>query len=129
VKTMKLSRASRPLTEYAAELRGEVLVLTQRSRPVAAVVPLKGVDRESLALSSHPEFLELIARSRAEIRRGQKLTLEEMKKVLAADPSPNKLRIRVARSRDTIRGWTKSAAPTSRTWGSKKRRSAPKRGR
>ena len=89
MKTIKLSRASRPLTEYAAELRDEVLVLTARNRPVAAVVPLKGIDRESLALSSHPEFLELIARSRAEFRRGQTLTLDEMKKAFSAEGSPN----------------------------------------
>jgi antitoxin (DNA-binding transcriptional repressor) of toxin-antitoxin stability system len=90
VKTIKLSNASRPLTEYAAELGDEVLVLTERNRPVAAVVPLKGVDLESLALSSHPEFLELIARSRAQIQRGQTLTLDEMKKAFSADRSPNK---------------------------------------
>ena len=90
MKTIKLSNASRPLTEYAAELGDEVLVLTERNRPVAAVVPLKGVDLESLALSSHPEFLELIAKSRAEIQRGQTLTLDEMKKAFSADWSPNK---------------------------------------
>lgn len=91
MKTIKLSNASRPLTEYAAELgNDEVLVLTERNRPVAAVAPLKGVDLESLALSSDPEFLELIARSRAEIQRGQTLTLDEMKKAFSADQSPNK---------------------------------------
>ena len=90
MKTIKLSNASRPLTEYAAELGDEVLVLTERNRPVAAVVPLKGVDLESLALSSHPEFLELIARSRAEVQRGQTLSLEEMKKAFPADRSPDK---------------------------------------
>ena len=95
MKTIKLSRASRPLTEYAAELWDEVLVLTARNRPVAAVVPLKGIDRESLALSSHPEFLELIARSRAEFRRGQTLTLDEMKKAFSAEGSPNELNQRL----------------------------------
>ena len=90
MKTIKLSNASRPLTEYAAELDDEVLVVTERNRPIAAVVPLKGVDLECLALSSHPGFLELIARSRAEIQRGQTLTLDEMKKAFPADRSPNK---------------------------------------
>ena len=90
MKTIKLSSASRPLTEYAAELGGEVLVLTERNRPVAAVVPLTGVDLESLALSSDPGFLELIARSRAEIQHGQTLTLDEMKNAFSADRSPNK---------------------------------------
>ena len=89
MKTLKLSRASRPLTEYAAELRDEVLLLTHRNRPIAAIVPLKGIDRESLALSSHPEFLALIARSRAEFRRGHTLTLDEMKRTFSVEGSPN----------------------------------------
>jgi hypothetical protein len=91
VKTLELSRASRPLTEYAAELHGEVLVLTDRRRPVAAVVPLEGIDEEALALSRHPEFLELIARSRNEFRRGRTLTLSEMKNVLSSDGSTDRL--------------------------------------
>ena len=89
MKTIKVSNASRPLTEYAAELGNEVLVLTQRNRPVAAIVPLKGVDRESLALSSHPEFLDLIARSRAQIQRGETLTLDEIKNHFGIEGSPN----------------------------------------
>ncbi len=42
---------------------------------VAAIVPLKNVDRESLGLSHHPEFLELMAQSRAEFAAGRKLSL------------------------------------------------------
>jgi hypothetical protein len=49
---------------------------------VAAIVSLKAVDQESLALSAHPEFLDLIARSRAQFAAGQTLTLDEMKKAV-----------------------------------------------
>ena len=79
MKTIKLSDASRPLAEYAAELDAEIMVLTDGSRPVAAIVPLKGVDEESLALSAHPEFLDIIARSRAQFASGETLSLDEMK--------------------------------------------------
>jgi len=82
MKTIQLSNASRPLAEYARELKDEILVVKQARRPVAAVVPLKTVDRESLALSAHPEFLELIARSRAQFAAGQTLTLDEMKRAV-----------------------------------------------
>ena len=88
MKTIKLSEASRTLAEYAADLHNDILVLTERNRPVAAVVPLKPSDQESLVLSGHPEFLELIARSRSEFRRGQTLSLEEMKRALSQQ-SPN----------------------------------------
>jgi antitoxin (DNA-binding transcriptional repressor) of toxin-antitoxin stability system len=71
------SQASRPLAEYVADLGNEIVVLTDENTPVAAIVPLKATDRESLALSSHPEFLQLIEHSRAEFREGRTLSLEE----------------------------------------------------
>ena len=82
MKTIKLSRALRPLAEYARELGEDIVVLTERNKPVAAVVPLKHVDRESLALSTHPEFLDLIARARREFAAGKTLSFEEMKKAV-----------------------------------------------
>ena len=69
--TIKLSQASRSLAEYAADLGDEIVVVTDGDKPVAAIVPLKGTDRESLALSGHPEFLDIIKRSRADFRNGR----------------------------------------------------------
>ena len=84
MKTIPLSTASRPLAEYASELNDEVVLLTDRNRPVAAIVPLRNVDRESLALSSHPGFLALIERSRREVGAGKTLSFEEMRAAFAA---------------------------------------------
>jgi hypothetical protein len=41
-------------------------------------------------LSQHPEFLELIARSRADFSAGRAISLGEMKRRLMRKPSPNK---------------------------------------
>jgi len=90
VKRLKLSSAVRPLADYVAECGDETIVLTEGNRAVAAIVPLKNVDRESLALSQHPEFLELIARSRAEFAAGRTLSLGEMKRRVLPKRSPNK---------------------------------------
>ena len=84
MKTIALSAASRPLAAYASELDDEVVLLTQRNRPVAAIVPLRNVDRESLALSTHPGFLALIERSRREVAAGKTLSFEEMQAAVAA---------------------------------------------
>ena len=51
---------------------------------------MKNVDRESLALSQHPEFLELIARSQAEFALGRTISLDEMKRRVLARRLPNK---------------------------------------
>ena len=90
MRTIKLSQALRPLAEYAADLRNEIVVLTEGNKLVAAIVPLKETDRESLALSGHPEFLQIVERSRAEFREGRTLSLEEMKQSFPAKRSPNK---------------------------------------
>ena len=90
MKTIQLSSASRPLAEYARELKEDILVVKDANLPVAAIVPLKGVDRESLALSAHPEFLDLIASSRAQFAAGQTLTLDEMKRAVLPRRKANK---------------------------------------
>jgi antitoxin (DNA-binding transcriptional repressor) of toxin-antitoxin stability system len=100
VKTIKLSQASRPLAEYAAELGDEIVVLTEGDRPVVAIVPLRHADRESLALSTHPEFLALIAHSRADVRAGRTVSLGELKEKFQARQSPNR-RLQPSKARRT----------------------------
>jgi len=90
VKRLRLSTAVRPLADYVADFGDETLVLTEGNRAIAALVPLRNVDRESLALSHHPEFLDLIARSRAEFAAGQTIPLDEMKRRVLPKRSPNK---------------------------------------
>jgi len=80
MKTIELEKvSSKPVGEYAKKLGDEILIFTSNKQPVAAMVPLKGVDPESLALSYHPEFMELIEKARRQVKAGQTLTLEEMK--------------------------------------------------
>ena len=100
MKTIKLGNASRSLAAYAKELDDQIVVVTDRNKPVAAVVPLKNVDRESLALSSHPEFLEIIEKSRRQFAAGDTLSLEEMKRAVLPQKAANK---RMERTRKTRR--------------------------
>lgn len=90
MKRLRLSSANRPLADYVADLRDESVVLTEGNRAIAAIVPLKNVDRESLALSQHPEFLELIARSRADFAAGRTITIDEMRHRVLPKRSSNK---------------------------------------
>ncbi|MBI3986972.1 MAG: hypothetical protein HY343_08640 [Lentisphaerae bacterium] len=83
MKTLEIERATEPLSKYAARLRSGMLVLTSHSKPVAAVVSLNGVDRESLSLSSNPEFMKIIRHAREDFAKGRKLSLAEMKKAFA----------------------------------------------
>ena len=80
MKTIELTEASKPLSAYAEELGEGMIILTSRRKPIAALVSLKNVDRESLALSTSPEFMAIIEAAREEFRSGKTLSLEEMKR-------------------------------------------------
>jgi antitoxin (DNA-binding transcriptional repressor) of toxin-antitoxin stability system len=99
VKRINLASARRPLADYAADLGDEILVLTKGDRAVAAIVPLRNVDRESLLLSQHPEFLKIIARSRTECATGRTLTLEQMKRAMSPRRTSRKRPRRRSRGR------------------------------
>jgi prevent-host-death family protein len=64
MKVVEMAEATASLAEYAHVAAQEPVVLTAGGTPVAVLVPVEGVDLESLALSTHPDFLELIERSR-----------------------------------------------------------------
>ena len=61
MKTLELRRASKPLADYPANLGLESIVVTSNKKPVAALVSLKDVDRESLSLSLDPAFMKIIS--------------------------------------------------------------------
>jgi antitoxin (DNA-binding transcriptional repressor) of toxin-antitoxin stability system len=69
--TLRMERASKALADYAANLGSETIVITSNRKPVAALVPLKNVDQESLSLGLNPAFMRIIRRraqrSRAEM--------------------------------------------------------------
>ena len=83
MKTLELSKATKSLANYAKKLGKEILILTSESKPVAAVISLEDVDLDSLALSTNPEFLEIIELSRKEFREKKKISFSEMKKEIS----------------------------------------------
>ena len=99
MKTLPIAKASRPLADYTAELDGEILVVTDGRRPVAALVPLNEIDRGSQRLARHPDFVRLIKRSREEIAAGKSLTLEQMRRRTSTSPGGIKRPIRTTGKR------------------------------
>ena len=91
MKTLDLRNASKPLADYAAELDSESIVITSNEKPVAALVSLKGMDRESVALSLSPEFAKIIGRARSEAKRGKVVSLHQIKQELLEATAPKTL--------------------------------------
>ena len=94
MKTLELRDASKPLADYTAELDSESIVITSNEKPVAALVSLKGMDRESVALSLSPDFARIIRRARSEAKRGRVLSLDEVKKGLPSSRKKHSTRTR-----------------------------------
>jgi PHD/YefM family antitoxin component YafN of YafNO toxin-antitoxin module len=82
MKSIDIQKSKTPLAEVVAAAGKGVVVLRSGRRPVAAVISLETVDRESLALSTDPGFLAIIEQGRAEIRTGKTLSFGEMKKAV-----------------------------------------------
>lgn len=84
MKRIEISKDSRPLSDYTDELDDEIVILTSQDRPVAALIPLREVDEESLALSTSDAFQDIMERAREEVRAGKTVSLEELKRKLSA---------------------------------------------
>ena len=83
MKTINLDKETKLLSEYVNEIDDEIIILKSKNKPVAAIVSLKKVDFESLALSTNPEFLEIIEESRKDFEGENKISFEEMKEEIA----------------------------------------------
>ena len=99
MKAMKLPKELQSFLEAAETSREETLVFTEKKRPVAALVSLRRVDRESLALSTNPAFLKIIETARRDIRAGKTTSLEALERKFGV-AAPNK---RMERTRKTRR--------------------------
>jgi len=79
MRKIEISSASKTLAEYARELDDDFVVLASNNKPVAAIVSLKNVDPESLALGTNTEFIEVIEQARRECAAGQTIPLSAIK--------------------------------------------------
>jgi prevent-host-death family protein len=81
-KTIQLSKAKQSLATYIQELDGGTIVVTNRGRAIAAVVPVKNADAETISLSQSPKFQAIIKRSRARHDREGGLSSHAMRQRL-----------------------------------------------
>jgi prevent-host-death family protein len=82
MKTIELVQATAPLAEYAQEVSKEPIIITVGGKPVAALVSIENADLETVTLSTHPQFLALIERSRARQEAEERISSAEMRRRL-----------------------------------------------
>ena len=83
MRTIDLAQATKPLASYAEELKNKAIdstiVVTVDGKPVLAVVPVTGLDTDSLSLSTNPTFLDLLDRSREERQQRGGMSSDEVR--------------------------------------------------
>jgi PHD/YefM family antitoxin component YafN of YafNO toxin-antitoxin module len=90
---MKLPKELEAFLKLAEAAKEDTLLFTARRKPVAALVSLRNVDRESLQLSTNPDFLKIIAASRKEIRAGKTVALQKLEAKLRQTSTKKRRRL------------------------------------
>ena len=85
MKTLEMIDAVAPLAEYAQDVRLNPVVLTVEGKPVAALVGIENADIETVTLSTNPQFLALIERSRKRQEVEGGISATEMRRRLALE--------------------------------------------
>lgn len=83
MKSVELAKATAPLAEYARDIGKEPLILMADGKPVAALVAIENADLETVTLSTHPQFLALIERSKDRQKSEGGISSTEMRRRLS----------------------------------------------
>ena len=84
MKTLEMAKATAPLAKYAQEAKREPVIVTRRGKPIAALVPIENAELETVTLSTNPQFIALIERSRARQKAEGGIPSAEMRRRLGA---------------------------------------------
>ena len=82
MKTLEMAKATAPLADYARKVTSEPVIVTVDGKPVAALVSIENADLETATLSTNPQFLALIERSRARHKAEGGVSSVEMRRRL-----------------------------------------------
>lgn len=82
MKTVEMAKATASLAEYAREVGKEPIIVTVKGKPTAALVSIENADVETVTLSTNPQFIALIERSRARQKAEGGISSAEMRRRL-----------------------------------------------
>ncbi len=83
MKTLELKKAKGSLATYARALGDEPMAVVENGKPVMVLLPVEGVDLETVSMSLNPRFIAILQRSRASCRPGEGISSEEMRRRLS----------------------------------------------
>ena len=80
MKVIEKKKATATLAAYADDIVAGPVVVTVAGKPVAVLVPIENADLETVSLSTNRQFIELIERSRARVRKEGAISSKEMRR-------------------------------------------------
>jgi PHD/YefM family antitoxin component YafN of YafNO toxin-antitoxin module len=86
MKIVEKKQATDALATYTEQVGNGPVVVTEKGKPVAVLVPVENADLETIALSTNPGFLALIERSRARMRTEGGIPSDEIRRRLGVRP-------------------------------------------
>jgi hypothetical protein len=85
MKKIELTDATKPLADYVKEMDGMSIMIMYKGVALAVLVPLDNADYETVSLSTNPEFIAMLERSRARGREEGGFSTTEMRKMFAKE--------------------------------------------
>ncbi len=82
MKSLDLSRATDSLATYVQNLTEDQLVVFRNGQPVAVLMSVTEDDLEDISLGQNPNFLEILKKSKDNIREKGGFSLEEIQQKL-----------------------------------------------
>jgi prevent-host-death family protein len=82
MRIIEKTEATASLATYMTGVKKEPVIVTQKGKPIAALVSIENADLETVALSTNRKFLELIERSRTRQRAEGGISSDEMRRRL-----------------------------------------------
>ncbi|MBO1348992.1 MAG: hypothetical protein EBE86_017120 [Hormoscilla sp. GUM202] len=80
MRKVEISEAEAPWAEYVQDR--EPIVLIRDGQPVAALLPIEGIDLETLMVSMNHNFIDIIQRSRQSQKEHGRIFSEEVRQEL-----------------------------------------------
>ena len=82
MRNVEVTQTTDSLGQSVRNLAGEPLVVTEGGVPIAALVPIDELDRESLALGDNPRLMAILEEARAQCRQGLGLSSDAVRREL-----------------------------------------------
>ena len=86
MKIIEIAEAKAPLAEYVRGIAEEPVIVANNGKPVAALVAVENADLETVSLSTNPDFLAIIERSRVRQQAEGGISSKEIRRRLGLKP-------------------------------------------